>query len=67
MAKCPECGKIWTCWNSDEALTRFYPEEDDNGNIIEVDGGHCTKCKCPDCRRPGDRMTIEEEYYGKRK
>lgn len=65
MAKCPECGKIWVCGNSDETMRRYYPPDDENGNPVEAD--HCGKCKCPDCRKPGDRMTIDEEYYGKKK
>ncbi len=62
MARCPSCGKIWYCLNPDEMLTRYYPDGD-----IEVEDVHCNKCKCPDCRKEGDRMTIEEEYYGKGK
>lgn len=56
MAKCPECGKIWFCGNPDEQMGKYY----------EDDFIHCNKCKCPECRKPGDRMTIDEEYYGKR-
>ncbi len=61
MARCPTCGKVWTCGNPDEWLSRMYPEDEED----EADP-YCTKCKCPNCRKPNDRMTIDEEYYGKR-
>jgi len=63
MAKCPSCGKIWFCKYPDDIHAHFADDEDRELDDMYV---HCTKCKCPDCRKPGDRMTIEEEYYGKR-
>lgn len=62
MARCPSCGKIWHCLNPDDIHAHFADGDEDNDLYI-----HCERCKCPDCRKEGDRMTIEEEWYGRRK
>lgn len=52
MAKCPVCGKIWSCGKED--IGRYTDEK-----YI-----HCRICRCPDCREKGVKEELDNfKYY----